>query len=124
MPKFFQEQLHVGHAAVGLQLATLHVAAFGLSIAMKDRVDAAVNAGRLSLRGVRRRAARGGYGVVAVGTMAMAMAAGRSLKPPALAFTLLLQVAWVGVTAQTFGHIGNYCKRSSSLCLFSRKLNR
>ena len=60
--------------------------------------------------------------------MAMAMAAGRSLKPPALAFTLLLQVAWVGVTAQTFGHIGNYCKRSSSLhvnvCLFSRKLNR
>eukprot|EP01045_Picozoa_sp_COSAG04_P015101 COSAG04_NODE_1171_length_7953_cov_12.437993_5_plen_190_part_00 len=189
MPKFFQEQLHVGHAAVGLQLATLHVAAFGLSIAMKDRVDAAVNGGRLSLRypnateptvsrpfcarfapffrrsfalsgflaprrreraknggkwakfggetgerqrwlsgvgdrGVRRRAARGGYGVVAVGTMAMAMAAGRSLKPPALAFTLLLQVAWVGVTAQTFGHIGNYCKRSSSLCLFSRKLNR
>ena len=116
MPKFFQEQLHVGHAAVGLQLATLHVAAFGLSIAMKDRVDAAVNAGRLSLRGVRRRAARGGYGIVAVGTMAMAMAAGRSLKPPALAFTLLLQVAWVGVTAQTFGHIGNYCKRSSSPC--------
>ena len=82
MPKFFQEQLHVGHASIGLQLATLHVAAFGLSIAMKDRVDAAVNAGRLSLQGVRRRAARGGYGIVAVGTMSMAMAAGRSLSSP------------------------------------------
>ena len=50
MPKFFQEQLHVGHASIGLQLATLHVAAFCLSLAMKDRVDAAVNAGRLSLQ--------------------------------------------------------------------------
>lgn len=111
MPKFFNDVLHTGHAKTGVALATLHVSAFVLSMVFERGVSSALRSEAYSLRQVRQRAAWWGFGTVALGSALMSMAASTSwlpTKPPFWAFTALLHVAWVGVTAQTFGHIGNY----------------
>lgn len=103
--------LKTSHAITGLALATLHISAFCLSIVFEKVVSSAIASERYSLLGVRKRAAWWGYGMVALGTALMSVFANPRwlpVTPPFWTFTLLIHVAWVGVTSQTFGHIGNY----------------
>ncbi len=46
MPKFFNDQLHTGHAKTGIALATLHVSAFVLSMILERVVSAALRSER------------------------------------------------------------------------------
>jgi MFS family permease len=92
MPKFFSDQLGSGHAKTGLALATLHVSAFCISMLLKDRVGDAINGGRVSLLGVRKRAAGYGYGLVAVGVGLMSVAAWTVPLPPWWIFICCIHV--------------------------------
>ena len=103
MPKFYSEQLSA-EKEVGLHLSTLHIAAFAFSLLAKGVVDSL----GLSPIGLRRTAIVGGYGVLAAGCAVLAFMATRETLPSAYTFTLCLDVLWMGLTAQSFGHMGNY----------------
>ena len=107
MPKFYNDMLQEDNAVAGMHLATLHVSAFLIVLFLKERVDGLVNAGTLSLISLRRIAVVSGYMLVAASCGALAFLSVRAATATYV-YTLTLNVLWVGLTLQTFGHVANY----------------
>ena len=106
MPKYYSESLQEGN--VGMHLASLHVTAFCVSLLLKGRIDGFVKGGGLSLISLRRVAIIAGYSVFAAGCAALAFLAAQEQPPAAYVFTLCLNLLWIGLTVQSFGHCANY----------------
>ena len=108
MPKFYNEMLREDSVAAGVHLATLHVSAFCVVAFLKGRVDRLVNTGTLSVVSLRRMAIIGGYFLVAAGCGGLAFWSVRTTETATHVYTLTLNVVWVGLTLQSFGHVANY----------------
>ncbi len=102
MPKYYLESL--GENNSGMHLATLHITAVSGSMLLKGHVDSF----GLSVISIRRVASIGGYSLFAVGCGVLACLATNEELPPAYMFTVALNVLWLGLTVQSFGHVANY----------------